>query len=678
MRASGVMRAVTGRLNSSRLVTVGMIVVGLGPRRQIHPTGGRPLLTPDLTVPASAGPFTYADPSMGRVMGEGGSNPPAEAVPVPHVTYAPGGVDESGDVVLASAIAQSRPWVLEVGAHSDDSWLGPVTPHSFEATQEAFPPPNIFAYGDAEVTRSLTMFPQTMDAVVVHDPAEVFGAVDEFGANLRAGGLVVLEGVPGDAARTVPPGYEVVHVTELPDVHGALNGGSQEHPPLARIVVRRVAGDVHVDLEEAGAAPGAGAAPHSVVRSPAEIARLVKFMTQDTRDPSLYPQPIEIENRWGITQENQRWFQYFVDKYGLAIDVRPSNPESVPLLELGGVPKPPAIKMKTINPLDVILGARDMIGAVGYFKPELPREESVPPEIWAALVKRYEQRSKEFINYSGKMAEMTRMREYRVVDGVIYPFTPFPKLDPVARYGTLIGGDFEIDTGMGEITVRKQIFSEGPGGRPVPPIVTTPVIDRTLGPPVTGDHDMFDVRLADNQPLPYDKPAVPPGYPEPTIWFKKLINEEAMEMAQIRGKGPETGEMLAWQMGVQHGAIRVFLLHEQVPDWERETIYDPIIAAHMPGGEPLIRFQAGRRPQLVNALTPVDQLRLPEGPPEPLLLRAGPGDPPAGAPGPPGGALGSTIGVILNPPEDDQTAEPNPIADALAPPESPTTETSDP
>lgn len=198
----------------------------------------------------------------------------------------------------------------------------------------------------------------------------------------------------------------------------------------------------------------------------------------------------------------------------------------------------------------------------------------------------------------------------------------------------------------------------GPGGRPVPPIVTTPVIDRTLGPPVTGDRDMFDVRLADNQPLPYDKPAVPPGYPEPTIWFKKLINEEAMEMAQIRGKGPETGEMLAWQMGVQHGAIRVFLLHEQVPDWERETIYDPIIAAHMPGGEPLIRFQAGRRPQLVNALTPVDQLRLPEGPP--------------------GGALGSTIGVILNPPEDDQTAEPNPIADALAPPESPTTETSDP
>ncbi|HXS65084.1 MAG TPA: hypothetical protein VN767_19705 [Streptosporangiaceae bacterium] len=632
------------------------------------------LMRTDLTGPASAGPFSYADPAMGRIMGEGGSNPPSPAggfggsstrastvVEVPHVTYAPEGVSAAGDVVLASAVANSRPWVLEVGAHSEDSWLGPVTPHSFDATPEAEPPPNVFAYGDPEVTRSLSMFPQTMDAVVVHDATEVFGPVAEFGPNLRPGGIVVLDAVPAAAARNVPDGYVVVHASPDGQVAG----------PWVRVVVQRAVGDVHADLDDA-----VGAGVPAVSRSAEEIARLVRLMQSDTSDPSLFPQPIEIENRWGITQENQRWFQYFVDKYGLAIDVRPSNPESVPLLELGGVPKPPAIKMKTINPLDVMLGARDMIGAVGYFEPKMPDPAGIPPEIWADLVKRFNQRDKEFTNYSAKMAEMTRMREYRVVDGVIYPFTPFPKLEPVARYGTLLGGDVKIELPMdqGTIMFDKQIFSEGPGGGPTRPVVSTPVIDPTLGPPVTGDHDMFDVRLADNQPLPYDKPEVPPGYPEPTVWFKKLVNEEAMEMAQIRGKGPETGEMLAWQMGVQHGAIRVFLLHEQVPDWERETIYDPIIAGHMPGGQPLVRFQAGRRPQLVNALTPVDQVRLPEGPPEPLLL--GPVQVSAsGSTAAP--AQDSTIGQILNPPEDDQPADPNLIIQALIPPAPPATETSD-
>src|SRR6185437_15450630 len=84
------------------------------------------LMRTDLTGPASAGPFSYADPAMGRVMGEGGSNPPSPAggfggsstrastvVEVPHVTYAPEGVSAAGDVVLASAVANSRPWVLE-------------------------------------------------------------------------------------------------------------------------------------------------------------------------------------------------------------------------------------------------------------------------------------------------------------------------------------------------------------------------------------------------------------------------------------------------------------------------------------------------------------------------------------------------------------------------------------
>ena len=81
----------------------------------------------------------------------------------------------------------------------------------------------------------------------------------------------------------------------------------------------------------------------------------------------------------------------------------------------------------------------------------------------------------------------------------------------------------------------------------------------------------------------------------------------------------------------------------------------------MPGGQPLVRFQAGRPPQLVNALTPVDQVRLPEGPP----IAPGQVAPPE-----------STIGPILNPPEDDQPADPSPIIQALIPPAPSVTETS--
>jgi glycosyltransferase involved in cell wall biosynthesis len=500
----------------------------------------------------------------------------------PRVTYDQSGVNEDGSVALVPAVEGTRPWVLEVGAHSDDSWLGPVTEITYGPAGDLGP--NIFGLGDPAVTRQLEMFPGTMDAVVVHDAQSVPRSVDELGAALRPGGILVLEGAARPAE--LPPGYELVHSSE------------------SGVVILKQLAEVHIDQADVS------------TQRPVDYGKLIDLMNEKISDPSYLPEPIEIENRYGITQENQRLFQYFADKYGLAIDVRPSNKEAVPLLELGGVPKPPAIKMKTINPLDVLLGARDMIGAVGYFNPKLPDRAEVPanvwPElekIWPALTKRFNDRVGEFNYYADTVADLTSRREFRVVDGVVYPFTPVETLHPAERYGTLL-----VDP------VTREAFADGQTGLRVPSV--SPVIDPELGPPVTGDHDMFNIRFDDNRDLPYDRPEVPPGYPEP-MFYKRLVNEAGMTDDQIRGKGPETGEMLAWPMGVQHGAMRVYMLHEDVSEHDLETIFEPIIARHMPGGEPLIRFQVDREPMLVNAMTPVDQLRLPAGPPEPLLLTAG-------------------------------------------------------
>ncbi len=90
--------------------------------------------------------------------------------------------------------------------------------------------------------------------------------------------------------------------------------------------------------------------------------------------------------------------------------------------------------------------------------------------------------------------------------------------------------------------------------------------------PVTGDHDIFDIRRPDGVRVP---------------------GPEHVRLIQ---------DMNDMNMGVQHGSH----VHWQ-PDtqWERENVYEPIIRSHKPGGEPLVRFRPGRPPTLADSDTPV-------------------------------------------------------------------------
>jgi hypothetical protein len=226
-----------------------------------------------------------------------------------------------------------------------------------------------------------------------------------------------------------------------------------------------------------------------------------------------------IEQRYGIPWGHQRQFQWLADRHGYVIDVRPTNPLSVRWIKRGALPKPAAIRAKTITHLDVWLGADpEYVGAVGLFDPILPVRGDVPGGLWDALVGRYHMRRAEYAREYAKVVALVR---------------------------------FELG-GRGNTVV----FGYDARGRRQP---------------VTGDHDLFDVRHSDGRRLtPYE--------------LLRLVVE-----------------MLKRGMGVQHPALRYW----RPSDPGDIEARDAIDASHEPGGDPLVRFAPGQRVRLVHAATPV-------------------------------------------------------------------------
>ncbi len=161
------------------------------------------------------------------------------------------------------------------------------------------------------------------------------------------------------------------------------------------------------------------------------------------RTDHLFPLA-SVEPVFGMPIENARKFQQVAAEQDLVIDVRATNPHAVAWLRDGALPKPEPVKAKTIDDLDVRLGARDgQRGLVGFFRPWLPRH-GVTERLWG----RFTQRRDEFDALGPKMALMERRGEYLVRDGVVHGFD---------RRGRLR--------------------------------------------PLTGDHDVFDIRASGGRPL---------------------------------------------------------------------------------------------------------------------------------------------------------------------------------
>ncbi|MDR6592149.1 hypothetical protein ACFFSW_03750 [Saccharothrix longispora] len=151
-----------------------------------------------------------------------------------------------------------------------------------------------------------------------------------------------------------------------------------------------------------------------------------------------------VEPVFGMPVENARKFQQVAAEQDLVIDVRGTNPHAVAWLRRGALPKPEAVKAKTIDDLDVRLGAAPHHrGLVGYFHPALP-----PADLTDRLLRRFDQRRVEYDALRDKMAAFERRGEYLVRGGVVHGYD---------RRGALR--------------------------------------------PLTGDHDVFDIRASGGLPL---------------------------------------------------------------------------------------------------------------------------------------------------------------------------------
>ncbi|PFX02261.1 hypothetical protein CJ469_02707 [Nocardia farcinica] len=234
------------------------------------------------------------------------------------------------------------------------------------------------------------------------------------------------------------------------------------------------------------------------------------------------PTPEQIEELYGIPIENQQKLQRYVDRYGLRMFVRPTNPDSVPHLKRGAVPKPMAIKDKTINDLDIELGAPpEAKGLVGRFAPgmlRMPDTAGMTPEHIAALEKRLQDRTADFDAYETSMREFERQGTFRTTEQGIVE--------------AAVDGEFR---------------------------------------PITGDHDLFDLRHADGTRL---TPAE--------------LREHERNLAILRA-------------GVQHGP---HVYWDPPSAYQRERNFEKIIDSHQPDpdpdtdNEPLVVFGALRPPRV--------------------------------------------------------------------------------
>lgn len=140
----------------------------------------------------------------------------------------------------------------------------------------------------------------------------------------------------------------------------------------------------------------------------------------------------------GLPIKSQRAFQHFANSRHVVIELRPTNPESVPHLENGALYKPEEVKPKTIKDADVLLGVPpSKKGLVGFFPegPPKPLPGLSEPNLQIAWA-RYQMREIECRNLAAKMRELARkppgLGRYEVIDHVVYGYTAENALKPVA------------------------------------------------------------------------------------------------------------------------------------------------------------------------------------------------------------------------------------------------------
>jgi hypothetical protein len=189
----------------------------------------------------------------------------------------------------------------------------------------------------------------------------------------------------------------------------------------------------------------------------------------------------------GMPKASIEHAQQVADAHNVQLMVRPTNPEAAKLLQSGqALPKPCAVKNKTISQLDLKLGASaDDVGKVGHFEPKMPPQGNMSKAEYDALKGRFQQRHDEFIKQQQVLAGNPNVV---VKNGVVCD----------AKTGKPFTGDHDVFDILGK------------DGKPVPAHVKEQVIKDLQQPPFNAQHgshmDWKYDHLAKDPP-----PGAPPG-----------------------------------------------------------------------------------------------------------------------------------------------------------------------
>ncbi len=248
----------------------------------------------------------------------------------------------------------------------------------------------------------------------------------------------------------------------------------------------------------------------------------------------------------GMTEDARRHAQLVTDRYGVKLDVRPTNAASHDLIKRGeGVPKAPHCKSKTINELDPLLGANHAdIGKAGYFEPKLPSEkqlEALDPDTRSKLLRRYKERVEEYKDQAEHIAELTK---------------------------------------QGKVTVKKGVVFDGPSGKPY-----------------TGDHDLFDIRDATTgRPLPRYQIGPDGKVLMNADGTPKLnpVREQIIKELQQPPFNAQHGAHMDWKYDHLPNSAPSHAPTGTKSDFEiAKGIDQGVTGKHNEGGQPLITFGAG-------------------------------------------------------------------------------------
>jgi hypothetical protein len=328
----------------------------------------------------------------------------------------------------------------------------------------------------------------------------------------------------------------------------------------AAVAKRATEGAPAKGAEPGAGAPGAGEGPafSEGASAPAETKEATLLGQGES---AATAEELAWQGKSGMPVKNQRAMTETCQKHQVIIDVRGTNVEAPKRLAQGNLPKPEAIKAKSINELDTYIGFRsEDQGLVGFKEPTPPVESQVPPQKLADVKKRYDERLKEFQDLANDMKNLSR--------------------PPDAR------DQFQA------VAFDKQVAVDGNG--------VIRVVDKEgrAGVGFTGDHDIFQITTLDGTPVTGDK-----------------YNEIVSELAQ-KGVGVEHGAHMHWDVpaappgppkGPFGGSIAEMPAGTipAMPEDAAALYKDPtkgfkgIAEKHTSGSEPLFRFTPDGKIEMV-------------------------------------------------------------------------------